>query len=136
MSDCCLTPPQQFFSSIMERVKIHMNYNSSYTYISKYIWTNVWMFKMFKNQNLLNQISIEILQDMIWMMNDLMFSFRKLELNEHVFLLSQSGICGSACRQNLWTELIIKIPRWYEQHIYETVCSHEQHDLKVTYLRN
>lgn len=24
---------------------------------------------MFKNQNLLNQISIEILQDMIWMMN-------------------------------------------------------------------
>lgn len=24
---------------------------------------------MFENQNLLNQISIEILQDMIWMMN-------------------------------------------------------------------
>lgn len=40
------------------------------------------MFQMFKNQNLLNQISIEILQqDMIWMMNDLMFSFRKLTLN-------------------------------------------------------
>jgi hypothetical protein len=25
-------------------------------------------------------------------------------------------------RQNLWAELIIKNPCWYEQHIYETVC--------------
>ena len=24
--------------------------------------------------------------------------------------------------QYLWAELIIKNPRWYEQHIYETVC--------------
>lgn len=34
-------------------------------------------------------ISIEILQhDMIWVMNNLMFSFRILELNEHVFLVT------------------------------------------------
>jgi transposase len=32
------------------------------------------------------------------------------------------GICGSAYRQNLWAKLIIKNPRWYEQHIYEIVC--------------
>jgi len=31
-------------------------------------------------------------------------------------------MCGGAYRQNLWAELIIKNPRRYEQHIYETVC--------------
>ena len=31
-------------------------------------------------------------------------------------------ICGSAYWQYLWAELIIKNPRWYEQHYYETVC--------------
>ena len=37
--------------------------------------------------------------------------------------MSWWGIRGSAYRQNLWAELIIKNPCWYEQHIYETVCN-------------
>ena len=39
----------------------------------------------------------------------------------HFKSFAWSDICGSAYRQNVWTESIIKNPRWYKQHIYETV---------------
>jgi hypothetical protein len=42
----------------------------------------------------------------------------------------KSGICGSAYRQNLWAEFIIKNSRWYEQDIYKTM-SHDQRTSEI-----
>jgi hypothetical protein len=50
------------------------------------------------------------------------FIFKKSLLTKQKHISFLVYICGSAYRQNLWAGLIIKNPRWYEQHIYETVC--------------
>ena len=39
-----------------------------------------------------------------------------------LILLKEEFAVVQAYRQHLSAELIIKDPRWYEQHIYETVC--------------
>jgi hypothetical protein len=39
-------------------------------------------------------------------------------------LLKEEFAVVQAYRQHLWAELIIKDPRWYEQHIYERFSVH------------